>query len=133
MLSGKILDYKMLKFLTSKQKLMAHKENHDLLAALNDCIAACHHCAYACLDEPDVKMMVACIKTDLDCAEVCSLIARLTARGTVHAKDFFDDCIRICEACAEECDKHAQHMEHCRECAEACRKCAAACRTAARL
>jgi hypothetical protein len=34
-----------------------HQQNQSLLDALNACIAACEHCASACLQEEDVKMM----------------------------------------------------------------------------
>ncbi|SMB83554.1 hypothetical protein SAMN00120144_0726 [Hymenobacter roseosalivarius DSM 11622] len=36
-----------------------HTQNQSLLDALNACIAACEHCATACLQEQDVKMMAA--------------------------------------------------------------------------
>lgn len=104
--------------------------NTELLSALNNCINACNHCAASCLQEQDVKMMVECIKTDLDCADICTLVAKLVARGSAHAQHLLKECIEVCEACAAECEKHAEHMEHCRACAETCRKCAEACRNA---
>lgn len=110
---------------------MAHTQNRELLTILNECIAACEHCAAACLGEADVTAMADCIRTDIDCADVCNLVARLTARGSVHGKHLLQECIEVCEACAAECEKHAHHMDHCRECAEACRRCAEACRAAA--
>ena len=110
---------------------MAHQENKQLLDALHACIAACDHCATACLEEENVKDMAACIKSDLDCADICALTARLIARGSAHGKHLLKECIEVCEACAAECEKHADHMDHCRECAEACRRCAEACRAAA--
>lgn len=106
---------------------MEHEKNKSLMDALNNCAAACNHCATACLDEQDVKMMVKCIKIDLDCAAICSLTATLLARGSEHGKHLLKECIEVCNACAEECEKHA-HMEHCKTCAEACRKCAEACK-----
>ena len=107
---------------------MAHHQHKELLTVLNECIAACNHCAFACLSEPDVTPMAACIKSDLDCADICTLVAKLVARGSEHAKHLMNECIEVCEACAAECEKHAHHMDHCKECAEACRKCAEACR-----
>lgn len=103
-------------------------KNKELLSALNECITACNHCAGACLNEGDVNMMADCIKSDLDCADMCTLLARFIARGSAHAKQLLQECIEICEACAAECEKHADHMEHCKHCAEACRKCAEACK-----
>ena len=107
---------------------MSHKENQELITALNNCIAECNHCASACLDEEDVKMLAKCIKLDIDCAEICSLTANLIARGSVHGEHLKKECAEVCNACAEECEKHAKMgMEHCRTCGEACRKCAEAC------
>ncbi len=107
---------------------MSHQHNPELLAALHKCADACNHCATACLDEQDVKMMVKCIKLDLDCAQICSLTAALIARGSEHGKHLLKECAEVCNACADECEKHASMgMEHCKKCAEACRACAIAC------
>jgi len=109
---------------------MAHEQNKQLLDALSNCAAECNHCAAACLDEQDVKMLARCIKLDIDCAEICMLTASYVARGSEHAQHLLDECAEICDACAEECEKHAQMgMEHCKRCAEACRDCAEACRS----
>ena len=105
---------------------MAHQENQSLLEALNNCAAECNHCATACLDEQDVKMLARCIKLDLDCADICQLTASYVARGSEHANHLLKECAEICEACAAECEKHT-HMEHCKRCAVACRRCAEAC------
>lgn len=104
--------------------------NKQLLSALNECIAACNHCAASCLAEDDVTMMADCIRTDLDCADMCTLVAKFVARNSAHAQHVLDVCIEICDACAKECEKHADHHEHCKQCAEACRKCAEACKVA---
>jgi hypothetical protein len=105
-----------------------HQQNQSLLDALNACIAACEHCATACLQEDDVKRMVRCISLDRDCADVCALTARLVARASGHAEQLLRECAEICKACGDECEQHAAHMEHCRACAEACRRCEEACR-----
>jgi|SRR5699024_6363140 len=109
---------------------MAHKENKELLKTLHACIAACNHCATACLDEEDVKMLSKCIKQDIDCAEMCGLTAAYVARGSEFSKKILNLCAEICDTCADECEKHT-NMEHCQECAKACRACAKACREAA--
>ena len=71
-------------------------------------------------------MMAACIKLDMDCAQICEITAAFISRGSDHAEHLKKECAEICRKCAEECGKHSHH-EHCRECAEACRKCAEAC------
>lgn len=110
---------------------MVHQQNQHLLNALNNCAAECSHCATACLDEQNVKMLAQCIKLDIDCADICTLTASLIARGSEHGKHLLKECAEICDACAEECEKHAQMgMEHCKACAEACRRCADECRRA---
>lgn len=107
---------------------MAHEQHQQLMDALNDCAAECNHCAAACLDEQDVKMLSRCIKLDIDCAEICSLTAAFIARDSEHAEHLVKECGDICNACAEECEKHAEMgMEHCKTCAEACRVCAEEC------
>lgn len=106
---------------------MAHQHNKQLLDALNNCAAECHHCSTACLEEVDVKMLTKCISLDMDCAAICTLTASLIARGSEHGKHLLKECAEVCNACADECEKHADHMEHCKKCAEACRACATAC------
>ena len=105
---------------------MAHQEHSTLIQKLSNCIAACEHCADACLSEDDVNKMTACIRTDRDCADICSLAHKLVARGSDKASSVLELCAEICDACAEECGKHDH--DHCQECAEACRQCAEACR-----
>lgn len=101
-------------------------KNENVLQALGKCITACNHCADACLDTEDVKMMVNCIRTDRVCAEICSTVHQLLTTNYSNVQDLLSVCIRICEECATECEKH--HHDHCKACAEACRECAAACR-----
>ncbi|QNP54383.1 four-helix bundle copper-binding protein [Hymenobacter qilianensis] len=104
-----------------------HNQNQSLLAALNACIAACEHCATACLQEQDVKMMARCIQLDRDCADICALTARFVARGSEHAQHLLQLCAQICHACGVECAQHGEHHDHCRMCAEACKQCEEAC------
>ncbi len=106
---------------------MAQEHPTQLIAALNSCATLCNHCATACLEEDNVQMLVKCIKLDLDCADVCTVVAALLARGSEHGKHLLKECAEICKACADECEKHAHHHEHCKRCAEACRACADAC------
>jgi len=106
---------------------MAHERNQALIDSLNNCATECGHCATACLNEEDVKMLARCIKLNIDCADVCRLTTSLLSRGSEHGYHLVKECAEICDACAEECEKHS-HMEHCRKCAEVCRHCAEECR-----
>ena len=103
--------------------------NKELIVSLNNCTAACNHCITACLAEADVKMMVDCIRLDIDCAAICSLTASFIARSSVHGQHLLKECAELCGLCAAECEKHA-HVQHCADCAEACRNCESACKAA---
>ena len=105
---------------------MSHEKNQGLIDTLNNCAIECSHCAMACLDENDVKMLTACVKLNIDCADVCKLAASLLSRGSEHGNHLLEECAEICEACATECEKHS-HMEHCKRCADVCRHCADEC------
>lgn len=100
-------------------------KNSNLIEALNNCIAHCNHCADACLDEDNIKMMVPCIRLDRACAEICRTTANLLAANFADVKSMIQVCMEICRKCAEECGKHDH--DHCQKCAEACQKCADAC------
>jgi hypothetical protein len=73
-----------------------------------------------------------CVRTNLDCADVCDATARVLSRHTGYdaniSRALLEACIAACRACGDECEQHASMHEHCRVCAEACRACEAACR-----
>ncbi|GIF66176.1 hypothetical protein Ais01nite_42110 [Asanoa ishikariensis] len=99
---------------------------------LDDCAEACTACADACLSEPDVAALVRCIRTNLDCADVCATTARVLSRHTGYdatiGRAMLQACVIACSACAHECGLHAEMHEHCGICADACRSCEQACR-----
>ena len=103
---------------------MAHQKHQDLINKLSNCVAACEHCADACLTEDGD--MTDCIRTDRDCAEICALAIKFVARGSDNASKILELCAAVCSDCAEECESHDH--DHCQECAQACRDCAEACR-----
>jgi hypothetical protein len=106
---------------------MSHDKYETCIKACQDCAAECEHCVTACLSEDDIKMMARCIELDRDCADICSLAAKLMARGSEFAQKFCALCAEVCQACGDECNKHAQ-MDHCKRCADACYRCAEECR-----
>ena len=108
---------------------MAHQNYASCIEACNACADICDHCAAACLQEDDVKMMVRCIALDMDCAQICRLAASYMSRGSEMAQQICAFCAEVCERCGEECAKHS--MDHCQECAAACRRCAQECRSMA--
>lgn len=99
--------------------------------ALVACAQACTACADACLSEDSVAELRACIRSDLDCADVCETTARVLSRQTAYDADVtravLEACIQMCRTCGNECASHAEHHEHCRICADACRECEQAC------
>ena len=112
-------------------------EEHRLLAraieALEDCANTCTQCADACLSEPDdqLPMMRRCIRTDLDCADLCATTGRILSRHTGYdanlTRAVLQACIQACKTCADECEQH-DHA-HCHACAAECRRCQHACET----
>lgn len=96
-----------------------------------ECMSACAACADECLGEEDLDALRQCIRTDLDCADVCLATAQVLARGTPGSmavlRAQLEACAIACRTCAEECERHADHHDHCRACAEACRRCEEAC------
>lgn len=106
------------------------EEHAAAIEALYDCAAHCRSCADACLAEDGVADKRRCIRSDLDCATICTATAEVIAHpGDSGApwRKMLEICIEMCEACAEECSSH--DADHCQACAEACRRCAEACRT----
>jgi hypothetical protein len=100
--------------------------------ALISCAEACTACADACLSEKSVADLTKCIRTDLDCADICGTTARVLSRHTGYdaniSRALLEACAVACKACGDECWSHANMHEHCRICAEACRACETACR-----
>lgn len=98
-----------------------------------ECAQACTVCADACMAEEQVSDLRRCVRTDLDCADVCNATARVLSRfrgdDADVVRDVLETCATVCLACGAECERHAKAHEHCAVCAEACRSCAAACRS----
>ncbi|OXM75125.1 MULTISPECIES: four-helix bundle copper-binding protein [Amycolatopsis] len=98
------------------------------------CAQACTACADACMSEPDERLpeLRKCIRSNVDCADVCDTTARILSRHTGYdaniTRAVLEACATVCRSCGDECAGHAERMEHCRVCAEACRRCERACR-----
>jgi hypothetical protein len=110
--------------------------DRELLARVVDaalaCSQTCTACADACLSEDMVAELTKCIRTNLDCADICATTARVLSRHTGYDANItrtqLEACIQACKSCGDECEEHAGMHEHCRVCAEACRSCEQACR-----
>jgi hypothetical protein len=100
--------------------------------ALIACSEACTACADACLSESMVAELTKCIRTNMDCADICATTARVLSRHTGYdaniSRTLLEACTMACKSCGDECARHADAHEHCRICADACRACENACR-----
>lgn len=105
---------------------MTHPQYQSCIEACDSCADACDYCSTECLKEDHIKMMVECIRLDMDCAAICRAASGCMARDGRYAKDLCRLCAQVCEACAKECARHPQ--AHCQACAQACRRCAEECR-----
>jgi hypothetical protein len=100
--------------------------------ALIACGKACTACSDACLSEGMVAELTKCIRTNMDCADICGTTARVLSRHTGYdaniSRTLLEACAMACKSCGDECARHAEAHEHCRICADACRACEQACR-----
>ncbi len=96
-----------------------------------ECAQSCTACADACLSEDMVAELTKCIRTNLDCADICDATGRVLSRHTGYdaniSRTLLEACAMACKTCGDECASHADMHEHCRICAEACRRCEQAC------
>ncbi|GAA1803857.1 four-helix bundle copper-binding protein [Luedemannella flava] len=104
----------------------------DAIDALVACSQACTACADACLSEDMVADLTKCVRTNLDCADICGVAARVLSRHTGYdaniSRSLLEACVVACRSCGDECASHAGMHEHCRICADACRECERVCR-----
>jgi hypothetical protein len=95
------------------------------------CAASCTACADECLDEPDIAELRHCIRLNLDCADVCALLARLLSRRGDPELSTLRACLEaatgICSAAALESAKHGEELEHCKLNADICLACSREC------
>lgn len=117
--------------------LNAHPRPSPYVDALQACIDACFECEQCCTSCADAclaeeKDMRRCIRTDLDCADICGATGRALSRQTEPSWSLLraqiGACQTACRICAEECEQHADQHEHCRRCAACCRRCEQSCR-----
>ena len=103
----------------------------DCIHACFACGETCTACADACLSEDMVAELTKCIRTNLDCADICTSTGAVLSRHTGYdaniTRALLEACRVACASCATECEAHADMHEHCRICAEACRRCEQAC------
>lgn len=104
----------------------------EALKALSTCAEVCAACADACLGEPEqLERLRRCLRTNLDCTDVCTATARVLIRQTETPNELVQTqlhaCVVACQICADECEPHGEMHDHCRICAETCRYCQERC------
>lgn len=103
----------------------------ECIEACYECAQTCTACADACLAEDTDMQLTACIRTNLDCADICEATGRVLTRLARPAPALLraqvSACMEACKVCAEECRRHAEEHEHCRVCAESCEDCQERC------
>ncbi len=116
-------------------KDLGHIDQDKLAAcieACNECAQPCTACADACLSEDMVAELTKCIRTNLDCADICATTGAVLSPHTGYdanvTRAVLEACATVCKACGDECEQHASMHEHCKVCAESCRRCEQACR-----
>lgn len=86
----------------------------DAIDAAYECAQSCTSCADACLAEEMVAQLRQCIRLNLDCADVCAVMAtvgnRRTGSNEEVSRKMLDVCITACRLCGEECAQHAHHL-----------------------
>lgn len=104
----------------------------ECITACFECSQTCTACADACLGEDMVAELVTCIRTNLDCADICATTGNVLSRHTGYdvnvTRAVLEACATACKACSDECGQHSQMHGHCAVCAESCRRCEQACR-----
>jgi hypothetical protein len=105
---------------------MADPQYKACIDACRNCIEACDACAVACLQELDAPSRMRCIALNMDCAQICHLVASYLSRGRELAAILCQVCAEICDMCSDECALHP--VRHCQDCAQACQQCAYECR-----
>lgn len=115
------------------EALAQHSDHHDQIHA--DCLKACGDCAKTCeMTFHHCMMLVTRGKPEhakaahyaLDCAEFCSLSAKLIARMSDLMVDSCGACADACKKCGDECAKF--DMPEMKACVAACRECEKTCR-----
>ena len=104
----------------------------ECIASCIFCAQACTACADACLSEDMVVELRTCLRSNLDCADICQTTGRVLSRNTGYDGDVtrgqLEACAEACAWSAMECRKYADRHAHCRICADECRRCEDVCR-----
>ncbi|PLR82238.1 ferredoxin [Bacillus canaveralius] len=105
-------------------------EHMGLVKTIQDCEITCEHMGTMVLRMSDVHARRNQLLLLRDCADICTLSAKLIARNSYVEKSVAELCAHICEICGNECLKFPD--SHSQRCAQICLHCAQQCRAFAR-
>jgi hypothetical protein len=108
----------------------AHKGHMEACAKVcSECMVECEKNAHHCftLVEAGKKEHAKAMHLSADCAEFCTLSAKLSARHSPLAAAACEACAKACDACAAECEKFPD-MPEMKACAAKCKECSASCK-----
>ncbi len=113
----------------SKQVFHKHQHGNACADACALCANSCSSCVQHCIQQlaAGKKDHAATLRLCSDCADLCSLAAKVESRGGPLNVLICEACAKACEQCAAECGKF-KDQPHMVECAQACMTCAASCR-----
>lgn len=106
-----------------------------------DCAKVCAECQVECeknfhhcfkMVEGGKKEHAKAMHLSVDCAEFCTLSAKLTARQSALAGPACEATAKAADACAAECERFPD-MPEMKACAAKCRECAKSCREMAKM
>src|SRR3712207_7923527 len=82
------------------------------IEACFECAQSCTACADACLSEEMVDQLRTCIRSNLDCADVCDTTGRVLSRHTGYdanlTRAVLEACAPACKARGGGCAGHAE-------------------------
>jgi hypothetical protein len=109
-----------------KEKLAA------CIAACFECAQTCTACADSCLAEEKVADLARCIRTDLDCADICAVTGAVLTRQTGDSSAIAGQCSRPAGPPVPRAPPNAKSMRKCMNTAGSAPRPAAAAKTPAR-
>jgi hypothetical protein len=90
-----------------------------------DCAQACTACADACVSEDIVQKLTKCIRSNLDCGDICDITERVLSRHAGYnaniTRAVLQACAQVCKTCGDVCEQHASKHDHRRRSEEGCK------------
>jgi hypothetical protein len=105
--------------------MMNGRASDQLLDVLERCMTACEKGAMEGLKGSIGEPLDHVVRLALDCAELCALAARFTARDSAYVNELLVLCAKMCRRCEIECRRH--DLAELQQCADTCHECHLTC------